>query len=100
MAVSAISSFRRSSCLTATDNTGAAIAPVMPGRVITRPAVPTLISKSCAIEFNTPMGRNSLVTSAKAVIATVKMANQLPSYSGDGLVRDECVADALGVFLI
>jgi hypothetical protein len=54
----------------------------MPGSVITKPAVPTVTFKSAAIEFKTPMGKNSLVTSAKAVMETVIIAYQFPAFLG------------------
>ncbi|MGK7737188.1 Uncharacterised protein [Acinetobacter baumannii] len=50
----------------------------MPGTVIIRPAVPTEMCKSAATLFKTPTGKNSLVTKAKAAMATAKIANQLP----------------------
>lgn len=49
---------------------------------MTKPAVPTEILRSVAIAFNTPIGKNSLVTSAKAVTATVNSAIQLPLEEG------------------
>ncbi|MNC44682.1 hypothetical protein D3C75_935990 [compost metagenome] len=64
------------------------MAAMIPGRVIIKPAVPTDTCKSLEMSLRTPIGRNSLVTKAKAVIATVNSANQLPWLLGG--ISEDC----------
>ena len=81
-AVNEINNTLRSKLFTQTAISGAAKAPMIAGKVMTKPAVPTLTCKSCAIAFRTPIGKNSLVTRMNAVIERVITAYQLPSVLG------------------
>lgn len=88
-AANPISSKRRSILFVSSVSDGAATAATIPGMATIKPAVPTDTCTSAAIVPSRPMGRNSVVITTKAAVATEATAShdRTPLFPGFVAIR-------------